>query len=107
KSPELEIILTGRNANVHNVDIMVGASVGSLRTLSQIQFVGHESKTVTSTINWTDISPEGQLVVRVAVQETRVTDYISISAAKLRFPQQPDMGGALSKEFNVREITAK
>lgn len=107
KSPELEIILAGRNANVHNVDIMVGASVGSLRTLSQIQFVGHESKTVTSTINWADISPEGQLVVRVAVQETGVTDYISISAAKLRFPQQPDMGGALSKEFNVSEITAK
>lgn len=107
KRPELEMVLTGRNANMHNVEIMVGPSVGTLRTLSQVQFSGHESKRVSFVIEWSDISAEGQLIVRVSVQSTGVTDYISIAAVKLRFSQQPNMDGEIAKVFNVREITTK
>lgn len=107
KRPELEMVLTGRNANMHNVEIMVGPSVGTLRTLSQVQFSGHESKRVSFVIEWSDISAEGQFVVRVSVQSTGVTDYISIAAVKLRFSQQPNMDGEIAKVFNVREITTK
>lgn len=106
-SPQVEIILTGRNANVHNVDILVGPSTSALRALTQVQFVGHENKKVSSPINWADIGSDGQLVVRVSVQSTASTDYISIAAIKVVFPQQPSMGGTHAKLFKVNNLTSK
>src|SRR5690606_2008160 len=98
-NPELNIILTGRNANMHNAEILVGSSTSALRPLTTVQFVAHENKTVTSPINWSDISSSGDLIVRVAVTNTAVTDYISISAVSISFPQQTDMQNLISKLF--------
>lgn len=106
-NPLLNIILTGRNANLHNVEILVGPSAGALRSLTTVQFVAHENKTISSSINWSDISATGDLVVRVAVINTAVTDYISVSAVKLNFPQQPDMQNLNSKTFVFNALTAK
>ncbi len=92
---------------MHNVEILVGPSTGALRSLTTTQFVAHENKTVSTSINWSDISPTGDLVVRVAVTATAVTDYISISAVRLNFPQQTDMLNLTSRLFSFNNLTAK
>lgn len=105
--PVIDIILTGRNANLHNVEILVGPAANSLRSLTTTQFSAHENKKITTPINWSDISAGGQLVVRVAVQSGTVTDYVSISAVKLLYAQLPDMESKASKWLTFNNLSAK
>ena len=104
--PQLEVILTGRNANMHSVEILAGPSTSALRSVSAFQFVAHENKKVNLPLEWTDISGAGQVVVRVLVQSSSVTDYISIASVKLAFPQAPTMQGVTSKLFKFDDLTA-
>lgn len=106
-NPQIEIILTGRNANAHTVDILVGPTANALRTLTQVEFVRHENKNVSLPIDWTDIGSSGQLVIRVQVPATAATDYVSIAAVKVKFPQQADMEGANAKLFQVTNLISK
>ena len=107
ENPKLEIELTGRNANMHSVEILVGPSTTTLRSLTTLQFVAHENHLVSAPLNWSDISAGGQLVVRVLVQTTAVTDFISIAAVKLQFGQQLQMQSLTSKVFRFQDVDTK
>jgi hypothetical protein len=101
--PKLEMQVLGRGSVNHKADIYVGPNTGSLRLLRTVTFFGFEANTFTDDLNWSDIDGTGKLTVRMQVLGTGGTDFISISYARVRFPQNFSMAGANSKLLTLKE----
>ncbi|MEQ9298263.1 MAG: C25 family cysteine peptidase [Cyclobacteriaceae bacterium] len=102
-NPRLVMQLQGRNNNQHVVDISVGPSNSSLRSLDQVQWVQDNSIDFESDLQWSDISDAGQLVVRATARGINGSaDRVSVSYAQVTYPKSFEMGGAVSEQFNLR-----
>ncbi len=102
--PDLEVLLAGRINLQHNVEILAGPSATSLRSLGTVQFAYHTSKTFKASLEWTDISSTGAVVIRMRVNgfSDANNDAASVSYIRLLYPQQTDAGRAGSKYFYLR-----
>ncbi len=101
-SPQLQVLLAGRNETTHQVEILVGSSSG-FRSLGSLEFENFDNGLFTSDLAWADIPADGSLQVRVSVTNT-TNDRVSVSYLSLRYPQQPDMSGVSSKIFDFQSM---
>lgn len=100
--PQLELLIVGRGIQPHRCEVFAGASASSLRSLGTRDFSPYTSITYSVTLDWSDIGSDGKLVVRVATLGDAATyDRVSLSYAKLRYPQQTSPGTA-DKVFRLR-----
>src|SRR5690606_14948116 len=78
--PELELMIVGRGAMAHQVELYAGTSMNLLTTLN---FAGFEPQKVKFTIPWSDITNDGKLAVRIRVTGVDGADRVSVSYIKL------------------------
>lgn len=98
--PSIEIQLMGRDNWPHNVEVLVGENSGSLRLLKTVMFDDYTTLTLSEEIEWTDISADGNLTVKIgALGVSGDNDLVSTNYIKLLYPQSFDMAGASSKKF--------
>ena len=90
--PVLEVLLAGRNNRPHNVEVQVGASPASFRTIKNVQFNYYKNLLVNEQIEWTDISASGNLTIRTVVNgfDNDDADFVSVSYLKVSYPQTMD-----------------
>ncbi len=98
-SPRVEILLTGRNEAIHNVEISAGPD-GSLRTLGSTQFQFFDNQLFSTDLLWSDLPAGENFKVRVAVTSSG-PDHVSVAYIRLSYPEVPNMDGAVRKEFEV------
>ncbi len=99
-SPQLKLLLVGRNEQTHNITIQVGPSTGSLTILGTYDFVEFENLLIDEPISWTDIAGTGELTVRITVNTNGgANSNISVSYIKLDYGQGFDMSGASGKKY--------
>lgn len=104
--PHLELLLTGRNNNAHNVTILVGPSTASLRSLTIAEFDKDETYLVEEDLAWTDISPTGELVVRATVNGVDgIQDNISVSYVKLDYNKSFDLNNQSEQYISLSANT--
>lgn len=97
--PRLEVLLVGRGPMAHQAEIYVGTG---LRLAGTASFSGFTTVTFQQDLQWTDISADGKLIIRIKdVGTGGVSDRLSASYIKLRYPQQLNAGGATEKKFRV------
>ncbi|MEM9832835.1 MAG: C25 family cysteine peptidase [Bacteroidota bacterium] len=89
--PRLQLVLTGRNNQIHNVTIQVGGTTGSLRTLTTSEFSFYDSYQIDTTLEWSDVGSD-QMVIRLTPNgiDGRA-DNISLALAELTYAQQLDI----------------
>lgn len=98
--PILELQLTGRDRLLHEAEIYVGQSMGTLRLLTTQSFQNYETPIVTQAVAWSDIAPDGRLIVRVkGLGVGGIRERLSVAYIKVTFPQGFDMGLATSRAF--------
>lgn len=90
----LEVQVVGREASTQQVQILVGPSTPSRAFASQ-SITEFQTATLSGTLNWSDISAAGNLVVRVAATAGR----LSASYIKITYPQTFNAAGAAEKIF--------
>lgn len=101
--PVLEVQLNGREDLLHQVEILAGPTVGSLRVVETVNFVNYETPTVTIPLLWSDIAAN-TLLVRIKVNGVGGgRDRVSASYLKIAYPQSFDMAGASEKVFSLAE----
>ena len=100
-SPQLEILLVGRDELSRQAEIYAGANGGSVRLLTASSFVGFETMKLSLPLNWTDIGADGRMTVRVRIMATGSRDQLSVSYIKVNFPQDYDVNTAAEKVFNL------
>ena len=96
--PRLEIVLTGRNAIAHTVEVRVGAGLRLLTTLNTDAFQPFLYETE---LDWADITAGGALTVRLAVPNRGYNDQVSVSYIRITFPQESDAFNATQANFVV------
>lgn len=104
--PSLEIQLMGRDDWSHNVEVLVGQNSGSLRLLNTVLFDDYTTHTLNQEIEWTDISNDGDVTIRVrALGVSGQNDLISVNYTKLKYPQSFDLGNLPTKYFTLETNT--
>jgi hypothetical protein len=103
-NPQIQVQVVGQAGNTsltHRVEISVGPSTPS-RVVATQDFATNTATTVTATLNWTDISAEGNVVVRVkALGIDAGGDRLSTAYIKITFPQNFNLNGATEKIINL------
>lgn len=97
-APELEVMIVGRGAMAHHVEIYGGTSMSLLAALN---FSGFEPQKVKVPIPWSDITVDGKLSVRVRVTGASGSDRVSVCYLKLDYPQRTDAQNSASKSLNL------
>jgi len=99
-SPQLQLLLVGRNEQSHNVTVQVGPSAASLTTLRTYNFDNFSNLLINEAISWSDIAGTGELTVRITVNANGgANSNISISYVKLNYAQDFDMNGSAAKKY--------
>lgn len=87
--PSIEILLSGRNNRRHKVELLAGASPSTLRSLGEIEFDFYNVHKLSESLEWSDISPAGELHVQVFVKGfgDGIPDYVSLSYIRVLAPR--------------------
>lgn len=101
RRPVLEVLLAGRNNNNHNVIVSAGPNIGSLRTLKEVSFGQQHNYLVIDSLEWSDIE-SGSVTCRVFVDNRGFSDQISVSYARLLFPESLDQGSVNEKYYQIQ-----
>lgn len=96
-APKLEVLLAGRNNIAREIDILAGATTGSLQPVHTAAFAGGRNYLVEESLNWAQLNG-GQSVARVA---TSAGERVSVSYARLTYARGWDMEGAAEKVFHL------
>lgn len=100
--PKIELILTGRGAFTHDVEISAGSRVLGNVSVNEFNSLKYESD-----LQWSDISGSGQLIVKVKV--TGVSGRparVSVGYIRVTYPQALTFGGSNEKYFVLNENSA-
>lgn len=100
--PTLEVQLTGRDRLLHEAEVYVGQSIATLRLVATKSFQNYETPVVSQAIAWSDIAPDGRLIVRVkGLGVGGIRERLSVAYIKVTFPQGFDMASATSRTFTL------
>lgn len=97
--PELEVLLVGRSVTQHQVQIYCGTT---LRLLATHTFSGFEPQKIVLPVEWSDISGDGKLTVRVKVNGVSgQPDRVSVFYVKLKYAQRLDAATSAEKTLKL------
>lgn len=94
--PNFELLMQGRNMNSHEVEVLVGPSAASLRSLGSVSFKEYEHEVFTTDLDWADINTNGSLVVRCILQGT---GRVSLSYIKVDYQRDTDVNTETGGKF--------
>lgn len=105
--PKVEIMLVGRNNRQHNVELSVGTSTASLRSLGNAEYQYYRKQLMVSDLEPGDISASGTLTVRVRANgyADEPNDRNSICYVRIVYPQNFDMTGTQQKYIKLLPAT--
>ncbi len=95
--PKLELMLVGRNAIEHTVEIRIGVS----QRLVPVTLNPFEPTLIKQEIQWSDLSVDGKLTVNVSVPNRGYNDQVSVSYVRFRYPQATDAFNLSEKFFEI------
>jgi hypothetical protein len=103
-APNLEVLIQGRNIQLHQTEVLVGPNENSLRSLGTVNFEQYESVVFSGDLEWTDVANNGNIIIRL-VPQAEGADRISVSYIKINFLRAPDLsneaGGRLTLKPNT------
>jgi hypothetical protein len=95
--PEIEVVLTGRDSRLHNVEIYAGATP---RLVAAVSFTAYATQIVKENIQWTDLGNDGTLRLQIRVS-SGITNAVSVGSVKLRYASITDFSGAQERRFHT------
>lgn len=99
-APQLEVFLVGRSDTPHSVEVYAGPNASSLRLIGAQSFSGYQTRTITTSLSWTDIGADGRVFVRCsALASTSNRPQFSVSYIRLLFPQNFNLSGLTEQMF--------
>ncbi len=104
KKPKIEVQMVGFNNRSHRAAIKVGPDTDNLRTVKDdIFFVLNNSVIPNTQVEWTDVSSQGRMIIRV--EALAVADEpdnrLAVSYMKVVFPQEIDQQSADEKIYYI------
>lgn len=104
-TPQLELLMVGRDDVSHVAEISVGPTSGG-RLLASYSFVGFETIKVNVPLNWSDIGSDGKMTVQIRITGSGTRDQLSVSYIKVSFPQDYNSNSLSEKVFTLPANTS-
>jgi hypothetical protein len=103
--PRLNILLAGRSNSDHNTLIEAGPQSVSLNSLGYREFQYGYNALFGDTLAWSDISPTGELFVKITEEGYVDSDFsnISVSYIEVDYPQLFNQNGLAYKKYILEE----
>ncbi len=104
KKPKIEVQLVGFNNRSHSAAVKVGPDTDNLRTVKDdIFFVLNNSAIASTQVEWSDVSAQGRMIIRVEALEVNgePDNRFAVSYLKVVFPQQIDQQSADEKFYYI------
>jgi len=100
ESPNLELLIQGRNMRLHQTEILVGPNTGNLRSIGVVNFEEYQYQLLNTELQWEDINTDGTMVVR-AIPQAEGADRISLSYIKLDYQRNADLENESGIQFSL------
>lgn len=94
--PLIEILLSGRGPMTHAVELYAGS-----RLLTTLSFQGYKSYKHSQEIEWSDVSADGKVSIKIRVTGAAGPDRVSAGYIRLLFPQETTMEGVAERLFSL------
>ncbi|WP_439585429.1 C25 family cysteine peptidase [Dyadobacter bucti] len=101
EKPKVKLLIHGRSAASRNIEIYAGKNAQSLRLVTSVSSSGHGGIEYSFELQDEDIDGADKSVLSLKSVSTSLADGYSIAYYKLSYPQNLDMGGQSSKEFEL------
>ncbi|MCE7994368.1 MAG: hypothetical protein HEP71_20445 [Roseivirga sp.] len=104
KKPSIEVQLVGFNNRSHRAAVKVGPNTDNLRTVKDdIFFVLNNDAMANTQVEWTDVSAQGRMIVRVEALEVNdePDNRFAVSYLRVTFPQEIDQQSADEKIYYI------
>ncbi len=106
-NPTIQLQIVGGNNLTHAVQIEVGSSLGSLRTLNTVNFSGFTANSFESNLQWSDFGDNGSFAVQITpLGVGGAADRISIASIEITLSEQFEMDSEEEKYFNLEANTS-
>lgn len=105
KKPWMEVQLVGFNNRSHRAAIKVGPDTDNLRLLKDDTFfVNNNSVIPNSQVEWSDVSAQGRMIVRIEALEVNdePDNRFAVSYLRVIFPQEIDQQSADEKFYYIK-----
>lgn len=102
--PRLEVQIVGFNNRSHRAAVLVGPNTDNLRTVKDdIFFVLNNDVMANTQVEWSDVSAQGRLIVRVEALpvQDEPDNRIAVSYIRVTFPQEVDQQSADEKIYYI------
>ena len=87
-SPQIDVLLAGREYASHRVECLIGASADTQRGIDTAFFSVYDNAHIRQNIAWTDVGTNGRLLIStVSRGDGSSSDRYSVSYVRLRYPQ--------------------
>ncbi len=101
-TPQVDVLLVGRGFGHHRVNFLIGSTTTNHRLMDSIRFMGYDNARIQRTVNWSDIGPDGRLIVStISGGEATPTDDYSVSYCRVRYPQRLTANGQTQTVFQL------
>ncbi len=102
-TPELEVLLVGRDYTNHLVETYAGPTQTTRRPVDSTAFLPYDNARVPVRLLWDDVAPDGQFFFGTrAINPNTSTDRYSVSYVRFRYPQRPTLSFQLPKTIQLR-----
>jgi hypothetical protein len=104
-----KLLVHGRSNNSRNLEIYVGANENSLRLVTSLANTGFKGVQYVFKLQKSDFSNDGKSVLGIKSVSSVTNDKFSLAYYQVSYPQQLNMSGSNSLEFNLpnRQITTR
>jgi hypothetical protein len=86
--PIIEVVAIAENSLEHVVSVQAGPDISQLTEVGKINFDGYGSFLFQQTLNWSQVSGDGSMAIRLLVEGIPgAADFVSFAAISVRFPQ--------------------
>jgi hypothetical protein len=96
-----KLLIHGRSNNSRNLEIYVGANENSLRLVTSLPNTGFKGVQYVFKLQKSDFSNDGKSVLGIKSVSSVTNDKFSLAYYQVSYPQQLNMSGSNSFEFNL------
>lgn len=107
--PRLELMLSGGNSQPHRVEIFVGATLPSLRSLGTFEFQFFDNLKINENLQWSDINADGSMRLRMRVLgfDEIPADRVAIAYIKIDYARNTAFNSGAGQLWKAEAITGQ
>lgn len=102
--PRLEVLLTGRTAGLHRIQIWAGQRSGKQQLIDSVSFTGYGNQSISVFLDWAMIGSDGQVLIATSAEGPETAQY-SVAYIRVQYPRSGKPSVALRSAPTLQPVS--